>query len=281
MSIFSKLKDPFRSAIDSAKLPNDFDLTEHGLMERKAWPSTINDPYRPKLPEGWIYTDNSQDTHGLFHCKNKKCEMRVERLRYIFAPIPDTFPCPICHQKMIHEGLYSAYFTTLPKLHDAGAGVPEGLRIAERSWDRFYKVYLASVEIGDKKIHEFEIPALDYILDVLSKIPEAELEDTIYTDLNRVSLIHYPEVREKGKYIRKLQNVSTSFISECITEDPQKQVDLAKDFSSRIEPILESMGQEPEARKAIYVDAKWYFYVWRQFKIIKCEKVGRYNMIWK
>lgn len=233
---------------------------------------------RPELPTSWSYTDE-QDQPGIFRCKNRKCE--AVHLKLSASVIPDVCNCPLCGTPMLNEEIVSRWVHSLSLLNNAHAGTPNGLNKAKYAWPFFYRYYHALFEAEEIESWNADVPSLEYILDILSKINISDKFEKICREMQSMKLDRYPEIEENCKYILELQKASTTFISECITEKPQKQVDLVKKFSSRIEPILESMGQEPEARKAIYVDAKWYFYVWRQFGLVKCTKVGRYNMIYK
>lgn len=209
------------------------------------------------------------DPDGVFTCKTIECNFETKR--YVGNNIPDSIPCPLCGYNMVNAGLNATRSDLHEKLRVAGAGNQIGYKYAIDAWQVFIRIYSAE----KSKIWKHELPELDYIFDVISKVDIGSVQNNLSNTLLHVNLDRYPYSLYEN--MLDLQSISINFINSNITNTPTRQVDLVPLLKANIEPII----KESNIINPSLSDASWYFYVWRQFGLVKCHKQGKYNMIYK
>lgn len=229
----------------------------------------------PELPNNWEYANKSNLTeNGVYQCKNLECNISLLYIKYLGNP-PDVCNCPVCNSKMVNRGLSMLLSNYRTQLQEIGAGAPSGFEIAKKSWCIYRRLYNAE----GRSYSDYTIPELDYIFDIITKVKDSELRNQLYDDLSKMRLNKYP--KELLEYLTRIQETSYSFLSKNVTNEPKKQTELVKELDVLILPVLQEMHENTGIQNPNYSEAKWYFYVWRQFGLVKCKKQGRNNMIWR
>ncbi len=268
MSFFNKLTSAFAKKEQKQAINTTYEEPKKQIIVKP-------EPPEPKeaMPT-WELTElTAFNIQGVYKCKNFECEQGYRYLKYLVPNPPDVANCPFCGKPMIHEKLIDDYYRFTNAVLGMGSGNQEGFEVAKRTWNIFVRYYKAI----NNDVWKLEIPVLDYIFDITSKISFPEVTKEVNRDFPCLNLERYPQ--ETILYISRLLQTSTSFLYECVSTEPQKQVDLVKELEGRLSPILEEMQEVTGINHPNYSDGKYYFYVWRKFGIVKCERQGRYNMI--
>ncbi len=219
---------------------------------------------------------NNLDLKATYKCKNALCEKGFSYFKYHIDNAPDVANCPYCGNKMINEQLIDDYFRFTQAVIGMGSGTLERFKVGVKSWEFFCRYYDALKSIGEP-VWKNDVPAIDCIFDVLSKISFPDVEKSVSNKYPFMKLERYPT--ELFKYVLALQTESNKFLNECVTTEPQKQVELVKELESRLTTTLEEMRVATGTAHPQYSDGKYYFYVWKNFDIVRVERKGRYNMI--
>lgn len=222
-----------------------------------------------EIPDCGMSASFLVEPDGVFTCENVEC--KFETKRYTKTNIPDSMACPLCGSTMVNKGLSEKRSNFHEAMKIAGAGNPEGFAFAIDSCDLFFRIFDA------EKINNWKylIPELDYIYDVISKVKVESVQNNLFNKLPHVSLDQYPYSLYEN--MLRLQSISVDFINSNITSTPTKQVNLVPLLKNNIDPLI----KELDIINPSFSDATWYFYVWRQFGLVKCYKEGKCNMIYK
>lgn len=157
------------------------------------------------------------------------------------------------------------YFLNNQKIKSARAGNPVGYKKSLHSWKALKKI---PYKTKSHSLAKNVIPCLDYILDVSAKINDKNTMIDVLNYCRTTKFKQYPFDHIQLAF--SIADDLKEFRETNITTTPQKQVELVEKLNHIIaNPIHQKYG-----------DGSYYFYVWRQFGIVKCEKRGRYNYIY-
>lgn len=149
-------------------------------------------------------------------------------------------------------------FQRMPK------GSPEQYYSAIQAW-KYFVDYYASFYAPEP--YPYNILSLDLIIDIAPKINDQKLMKQIVKDIQYINFQNYDKniiyaVFNMAEFLQDFRN-------RFITKNPAKQKELVEILQSYI----------PKNTPPEFSDGTWYFYVWRQFGMVKVEKKGRFNYI--
>lgn len=205
-----------------------------------------------------------KNSNKIYTCNNEQCPFGTRKYLPKNKRYPNFLYCPLCNTKMFRNDLLGERISIIDNtIRKLGAANPTAYNLAKESFVFFAIMLDAATDM----IWPYEVCSLNYLLDIAPKINDIEAIAHITKFSSKINFVQYNNIET----ILSTHIPLSSFISQSITTAPQRQVDLCK----ILKPIL------PESGHPNYTDPTWYFYVWRQFGIVKCEKIGRYNYIYK
>lgn len=155
-------------------------------------------------------------------------------------------------------------YSDTPDIRNLHTGTPETYNIAVAKWNLFVDYYKKFYEPYPWKGILFE---LNTILDIAPKINDQKTMQKVLKDVEEMPLVRY-DYRLVWA-IFNMAGALVRFRKNCLAKTPIKQKELVELLNKYI-----PHGVPPQ-----FSDGTWYFYVWRQFGIVKIEKKGRYNYV--